>query len=94
MFHTGCSSHLSCLAVAAGSLEQCSYLVHEPPPLFSTLLNYVAFGLEQAKRLLGWTPKHTITDDLAEYFEGYKTAGKVEAEPGFDKVRVSCTSNN
>lgn len=42
--------------------------------------------LFQAKRLLGWTPKHTITGDLAEYFEGYKAAGKMEAEPDFNKV--------
>lgn len=40
----------------------------------------------QAKRLLGWTPKHTITGDLAEYYEGYKAAGKLEAEPDFNKV--------
>lgn len=38
--------------------------------------------------MLGWSPKHTITDDLVEYFEGYKAAGKVEAEPDFNKVRV------
>lgn len=43
-------------------------------------------NLFQAKRLLGWTPKHTITGDLAEYFEGYKAAGKMEAEPDFNKV--------
>lgn len=43
--------------------------------------------LPQAKRLLGWSPKHTITGDLAEYFEGYKAAGKMEAEPDFQKVR-------
>lgn len=42
--------------------------------------------LFQAKRLLGWTPKHTITGDLAEYYEGYKAAGKLEAEPDFNKV--------
>lgn len=44
--------------------------------------------LTQAKRLLGWNPKHTITDDLAEYFEGYKAAGKVETEPDFIQVRA------
>ncbi len=44
--------------------------------------------LTQAKRLLGWNPKHTITDDLAEYFEGYKAAGKVEVEPDFIQVRA------
>lgn len=41
----------------------------------------------KAKRLLGWSPKHTITDDLAEYYEGYKAAGKHEAQPDFNKVR-------
>lgn len=40
----------------------------------------------KAKRLLGWTPKHTITDDLGEYFEGYKAAGKLETEPDMTKV--------
>lgn len=49
---------------------------------------HVILRFAQAKRLLGWSPKHTITDDLAEYFEGYQAAGKVEAEPDFNKVRV------
>lgn len=37
--------------------------------------------------MLGWTPKHIVTNDLAEYFEGYKAAGKLNAEPDFTKVR-------
>lgn len=52
-----------------------------------TRQHVVFFHFAQAKRLLGWSPKHTITDDLVEYFEGYKAAGKVEAEPDFNKVR-------
>ncbi|CAM9163795.1 unnamed protein product [Ectocarpus fasciculatus] len=47
--------------------------------------NHFVVNSEKAKRLLGWSPKHTITDDLTEYFEGYKAAGKVEAEPNFNK---------
>ncbi|CAM9117111.1 unnamed protein product [Ectocarpus sp. 13 AM-2016] len=47
--------------------------------------NHFVVNSEKAKRLLGWSPKHTITDDLAEYFEGYKAAGKVEDEPNFNK---------
>ena len=39
--------------------------------------------------MLDWTPKHTITGDLAEYFEGYKAAGKMEAEPDFNKVGLN-----
>ncbi|CAM9433081.1 unnamed protein product [Ascophyllum nodosum] len=47
--------------------------------------NHFVVNSEKAKRLLGWTPKHTITGDLAEYFEGYKAAGKLEAEPDITK---------
>ncbi|CAM9379977.1 unnamed protein product [Pylaiella littoralis] len=47
--------------------------------------NHFVVNSEKAKRLLGWSPKHTITDDLPEYFEGYKAAGKVEASPDFSK---------
>ena len=54
--------------------------------LTNVYFNILAPRPAKAKRLLGWTPKHTITGDLAEYFEGYKAAGKLEAEPDITKV--------
>lgn len=53
--------------------------------------NHFLVNSEKAKRLLGWTPKHTITGDLAEYYEGYKAAGKLEAEPDFNKDKEMAT---
>lgn len=57
-------------------------------PPYHDVLHSTLFST-QAKRLLAWSPKHKITDDLAEYFDGYKAAGKVEAEPNFLQVRAT-----
>ncbi|CAM9106742.1 unnamed protein product [Choristocarpus tenellus] len=54
--------------------------------------NHFFVASDKAKCVLGWSPKHDIVEDLPEYFQGYKAAGKHEGEPDFlkdDEINLS-----
>ncbi|CAM9123232.1 unnamed protein product [Discosporangium mesarthrocarpum] len=54
--------------------------------------NHFFVNSDKAKRVLGWSPKHYLLEDLHEYYEGYKAAGKHKSEPDFlqdDEINLS-----
>ena len=39
--------------------------------------------VEKAKRVFGWAPQHTFTEDVPELVEAYKASGALDKEPDF-----------